>query len=63
MISDCDATIQIVFKDIQDYVRVREDPHFINVVNPDHHNFADPGKTRFSMGWFEPHVRDGMVIS
>jgi len=63
MISDCDAVIQIVFKDIEDYLRVRQDPHFVNVVNPDHTNFADPRKTRFSMGWFEVHVEDGRVIS
>ena len=62
-VSDADAIIQIVFKDIQDYQRVRQDPHFISVVNPDHVNFADPKKTRLSMGWFEVHVRDGKVVS
>ncbi|KIW87579.1 uncharacterized protein Z519_11904 [Cladophialophora bantiana CBS 173.52] len=62
-VSDCDAVIQIVFKDIEDYLRVRTDPHFVNVVNPDHHNFADPTKTRFSMGWFEVHVSQGKVVS
>jgi hypothetical protein len=62
-IADCDAVIQVVFKDIQDYLRVREDPHFKSVVNPDHVNFADPQKTRFAMGWFEVHVRDGKIVS
>ncbi|KAF2676585.1 hypothetical protein K458DRAFT_447401 [Lentithecium fluviatile CBS 122367] len=62
-VSDADAVIQIVFKDIADYLRVRQDPHFINVVNPDHGNFADPKKTRMSVGSFEVHVRDGQVVS
>ncbi|KAF2230554.1 hypothetical protein EV356DRAFT_329668 [Viridothelium virens] len=62
-ISDCDAVIQIVFKDVEDYLRARQDPHFINVVNPDHANFADPKRTKFAMGWFEEHVADGQVTS
>lgn len=62
-ISECDAIIQIVFKDIEDYLRVQKDPHFIDVVSPDHKNFADPKGTRFAMGWFEVHVADGKVVS
>lgn len=62
-LSDCDAIIQIVFKSIDDYLRVREDPHFQEVVNPDHVNFAHPGKTRFVMGWYENHVSEGKVRS
>lgn len=62
-ISDCDAIIQIVFKDVEDYLRVQKDPHFINVVSPDHKNFADSTGTKFAMGWFEVHVADGKVVS
>ena len=62
-ISECDAVIQIVFNDIEDYLRVRKDPHFVSVVNPDHANFADSTRTRFSTGWFEVHVQDGRVVS
>lgn len=62
-ISDCDAIIRIVFRDIQDYMRVREDPHFIKVVNPDHLNFADPQRTRFAVGWFEAHITAGEIVS
>ncbi|KAJ5719799.1 hypothetical protein N7493_007377 [Penicillium malachiteum] len=60
---DCDAIIQVVFKTVEDYLRVREDPHFQTVVNPDHVNFAHPTKTRFVMGWHEVHVADGKVVS
>ncbi|KAG6986560.1 O-methyltransferase phnC [Physcia stellaris] len=58
-IDDCDAVIQIVFRDIEDYLRVRQDPHFVAVVAPDHKNFADAGRTRFAAGWFEVHVGGG----
>ncbi|KAH8909378.1 hypothetical protein BR93DRAFT_924383 [Coniochaeta sp. PMI_546] len=61
--SDCHTVVQIVFKDIEDYLRVRHDPHFVNVVGPDHQNFADGGRTRFVTGWFEVHVTDGKVVS
>ncbi|KAJ5749144.1 uncharacterized protein N7511_010840 [Penicillium nucicola] len=62
-IADCDALVRIVFNDVQDYLRVREDPHFLNVVNPDHANFANFPKTKFAMGWYEVHVASGQVVS
>jgi len=62
-LSDCNTVIQIVFKDIANYLRVREEPDFKNIVGPDHVNFADAGKTRFVTGWFEVHVQDGKVVS
>ncbi|KAG2419949.1 hypothetical protein HFD88_004746 [Aspergillus terreus] len=62
-VAGCDAVIQIVFKDMHDYLRVRQDPYFQNVINPDHANFADSAKTTFVMGWFERHVTDGVVVS
>ncbi|OQD89876.1 hypothetical protein PENANT_c002G05869 [Penicillium antarcticum] len=62
-IADCDALVRIVFNDVQDYVRVREDPHFLGVVNPDHAHFANFPKTKFAMGWYEVHVADGQVVS
>ncbi|EFY93687.1 hypothetical protein J3459_017864 [Metarhizium acridum] len=61
--ADCDMVVQIVFRDIQDYLRVRQDPHWINVVNPDHVNFADGKRTKFVTGWYEIHVTNGLVVS
>ncbi|KHN94890.1 Dimeric alpha-beta barrel [Metarhizium album ARSEF 1941] len=61
--ADCDMVVQIVFRDIQDYLRVRQDPHWLNVVNPDHVNFADGKRTKFATGWYEVHVTDGVVVS
>lgn len=57
-----DAIVQIVFRDIQDYINVKNDPHFMNVVNPDHVNFADVANTMMSAGWYEKHVADGKLV-
>ncbi|KAK0718471.1 EthD domain-containing protein [Lasiosphaeria miniovina] len=61
--SDADAIVQIVFKDIEDYLRARKDPHFVQVVDPDHVNFAHPKKTKFVTGWYEVHITDSQVVS
>ncbi|KAK3331715.1 EthD domain-containing protein [Cercophora scortea] len=63
MESDCDLVVQIIFKDLQDYLRVRNDRHYAEVVGPDHANFADPHKTRFVTGWYEVHISDGRVVA
>lgn len=61
-VDDADCVVQIVFRDVQDYVRVREDEHFKTVVNPDHDVFSDPARTKFVTGWFEFHVADGKAV-
>ena len=60
--SENDAFITIVFRNVQDYVDVKNDPHFINVVNPDHKHFSDPANTLMSYGWYEKHVKDGELV-
>ncbi|KAL9598508.1 MAG: hypothetical protein Q9179_003885 [Wetmoreana sp. 5 TL-2023] len=57
-----DAFVQIIFKDVQDYIKVKDDPHYRTVVNPDHANFADGPNTMMSFGWFERHVADGKLV-
>lgn len=57
-----DAFVQIVFRDVRDYINVKDDPHYQNVVNPDHVNFADHSNTLMSAGWYERHVADGKLV-
>ena len=57
-----DAFVTIVFRNVQDYVEVKNDPHYMSVVNPDHVNFADGPSTMMSFGWFEKHVADGKIV-
>ena len=58
-VADYDCFIQIVFKDPQDYINVKEDPHYKQVVLPDHESFADAERTTMVTGWFERHVAGG----
>jgi len=60
--SPYDAFIQIVFRDVQDYINMKNDPHYMQVVNPDHVNFADGPNTMMSCGWYEKHVAGGKLI-
>ncbi|KAI4090734.1 MAG: hypothetical protein LQ339_008278 [Xanthoria mediterranea] len=60
--SSYDAFITIVFRDVQDYINVKNDPHYTSVVSPDHGNFADGPSTMMSFGWFERHVAGGQLV-
>jgi hypothetical protein len=40
-IASYDSVIQIVFPDIECFVRMKADPYFKEKVGPDHENFAD----------------------
>lgn len=45
--ADYDSLVQAVFKDVEDFVRMKADPFFIEVVGPDHENFADTTRSRY----------------
>ncbi|KAF4982433.1 hypothetical protein FZEAL_1951 [Fusarium zealandicum] len=61
-VEDADCIVQIVFRDIEDYVNVKNEEQFKSVVNPDHAVFSDPTKTKFVTGWFEFHIADGKIV-
>ncbi|KAH7150528.1 hypothetical protein B0J13DRAFT_661454 [Dactylonectria estremocensis] len=61
-VEDCDCIVQIVFRDIEDYVKVKNEEKYKLVVNPDHDVFADSTRTKFVTGWFEFHVADGEAV-
>ena len=61
-VADPDCFIQVVFKDLDDYMSVKDDPHYKQVVMPDHEHFADPVRTTMATGWFEKHVASGQAV-
>lgn len=61
-VDECDCVVQIVFRDIEDYVKVRQEDKYKMVVNPDHDVFSDPAKTKFVTGWFQFHIDDGKLV-
>jgi len=44
--ADYDCFVQAVFKDVEDFVRMKKDPYYIEVAAPDHENFADTVRSR-----------------
>lgn len=45
--AEYDSFVQTVFKDIEDFVRMKADPYYKEVVAPDHENFADTTRSRY----------------
>lgn len=46
-IADYDCIVQVVFRDIDDFVRLKSDPEYKSRVAPDHEGFADTGRSRY----------------
>jgi hypothetical protein len=62
MAADYDCIIQMVFNDPQDFINVKQDPHYKQVVMPDHENFADMERSRMMTGWIERHIVGGQAV-
>ncbi|KXH68540.1 hypothetical protein CSAL01_02197 [Colletotrichum salicis] len=62
-LSEYDSIVQIVFKDIDDFKRMKSDPKFMREVAPDHVKFADTKRSTMTIGYFEEFVRDGRVVA
>lgn len=45
--SDYDAIAQITFSKIEHFLAYGQDPYFLEVIMPDHLNFAEVGKTTY----------------
>jgi EthD domain len=62
-VADYDCFVQVVFKDVQDFINVKDDPYYKQVVMPDHANFADTKRTSMVTGWMETHIADGRAAA
>ncbi|KAH6668403.1 EthD domain-containing protein [Halenospora varia] len=61
-LSDYDCVVQIVFRKLEDYIRMQQDPYSIEVIFPDHFKFADMNRTTMTIGkrrWF---VKDSKAL-
>ena len=45
--AEYDSFVQAVFLDVEDFVRMKADPMWREVVAPDHENFADTMRSRY----------------
>ncbi|KFY00263.1 hypothetical protein O988_03420 [Pseudogymnoascus sp. VKM F-3808] len=62
-LADYDCIVTAVFRNIDDFVRMKQDPYYIDKVMPDHENFADTTRSKMTVGWIEDHVRDGVAVA
>ncbi|KAF2133651.1 hypothetical protein P153DRAFT_250358, partial [Dothidotthia symphoricarpi CBS 119687] len=62
-LADFDCFSQVVFRSVDDYKRMREDPWYKEKVAGDHKNFADTHKSMMTIGWITDFVKDGELIS
>ncbi|KAF2475266.1 uncharacterized protein BDR25DRAFT_391485 [Lindgomyces ingoldianus] len=60
-IAQYDSCIQIVFPDIECFVRMKADPFFREKVGPDHENFADTKASQMTIGWFAEILSEGKM--
>lgn len=59
---DFDCFSQVIFKSIEDYKRIKEDPWYKEHLVGDHENFADTKRSMMTIGWVSEFVRDGHVV-
>lgn len=45
-VADYDCFVQVVFRDVKDFVAMKKDPFYIQEIMPDHERFADTKRSR-----------------
>ena len=67
-VADYDCVIQIIFRDIEGFVRMKQDADYRRLVVPDHENFADTKRSRYTcrseevqIYWLEDRMTIGYI--
>uniref|UniRef100_A0A093VIQ6 EthD domain-containing protein n=1 Tax=Talaromyces marneffei PM1 TaxID=1077442 RepID=A0A093VIQ6_TALMA len=61
-LADFDCFSQVVFKDVDQYKRMKDDPWYREHLVGDHEKFADTQRSAMTIGWITEFVRDGEVV-
>ncbi|QKX52960.1 uncharacterized protein TRUGW13939_00031 [Talaromyces rugulosus] len=61
-LADFDCFSQVVFKSVEHYKKMKEDPWYKEHLVGDHEKFADTQKSMMTIGWITEHIRDGEVV-
>ncbi|ORY69642.1 EthD domain-containing protein [Pseudomassariella vexata] len=61
-VADFDCFSQVVFKNVEDYKRMKEDPWYKEHLMGDHEKFADTKRSTMTIGWIEEFIREGEVV-
>ncbi|TKA66030.1 hypothetical protein B0A49_08118 [Cryomyces minteri] len=59
---DFDCFSQVIFKSVEDYKRMKQDPWYKEHLVGDHEKFADTKRSVMTIGWVEEFVRDGEAV-
>ncbi|KAH6658473.1 EthD domain-containing protein [Truncatella angustata] len=62
-VADYDCFSQAVFKSVEDYKRMKQDPWYKEHLMGDHENFADTKRSRMTIGWYQEFVRNGQAVN
>lgn len=46
-VADYDCIVQIQFRDVEQFIRMKADPEYLRTIAPDHEHFADTKRTRW----------------
>ncbi|RJE23788.1 hypothetical protein PHISCL_03873 [Aspergillus sclerotialis] len=57
-IADYDCIVQIVFRDIEDFLAMKADPEYQRLVVPDHEKFADTKRSKMTIGYIQDFLKD-----
>ncbi|KAK4244980.1 EthD domain-containing protein [Corynascus novoguineensis] len=61
-LADFDCFSQVVFRSVDDYKRMKEDPWYKEHLVGDHEKFADTQRSLMTIGWIEQFVDQGVVV-
>lgn len=60
--SDFDCFSQVVFENVEDYRKMKDDPWYKEHLVGDHEKFADTKRSMMTIGWITENIRDGQVV-
>lgn len=61
-LADFDCFSQVVFKSVDHYKMMKEDPWYKKHLAGDHEEFADTQKSMMTIGWITDYIIDGEVV-
>ncbi|KAB8073967.1 EthD domain-containing protein [Aspergillus leporis] len=61
-VADFDCFSQVVFRSLEDYKRMKQDPWYKEHLVGDHEKFADTKRSSMTIGWIEQFIDNGAVV-
>ena len=61
-LAEFDCFSQVVFKSVDDYKQMKEDPWYKRHLVGDHEKFADTKKSTMTIGWISEFIKDGETV-